>query len=238
MKINLNSNKKFFFLFRFNAFLNTERERKVVVLREGRNSGWGYFTHCAALCVLLALAVCHAPLLHDYTVVYRGSLDGAILACVVAAILHLFLWVLVWLILTVKQHWVFRLRVTVGRAAVRSARSVKLVTDVDLVSSTKHVDESTAPLLVVGGGRTYTVADTSPKKAIMGVIQKAAIERKARLTSQGQESADDDTEIYWLRPKPRSPKCSPSDSDKLNWFNKKLSSSQKHKVTFDDSVTK
>lgn len=65
----------------------------MVVLREGRSSGWGYFTHCAALCVLLALAVCHAPLLHDYTVVYRGSLDGAILACVVGAILHLFLWV-------------------------------------------------------------------------------------------------------------------------------------------------
>lgn len=80
-------------LFRFNAFLKTERERRVVVLKEGRGGGWGYFTHCAALCVLLALAVCHAPLLHDYTVVYRGSLDGAILACVVAAILHLFLWV-------------------------------------------------------------------------------------------------------------------------------------------------
>lgn len=125
-----------------------------------------------------------------------------------------------------------------GRAAVRSARSVKLVTDVDLVSCTKHVDDSTAPLLVVGGGRTYTVADTSPKKAIMGVIQKAAIERKARLTSQGQHDAqEDDTEIYWLRPK-LSPKCSPSDSDKLNWFNKKINSSQKHKVTFDDSVTK
>lgn len=147
---------------------------------------------------------------------------------------------LVWLILTIKQHWVFRLRVTVGRATVRSARSVKLVTDVDLVSCTKHADESAAPLLVVGGGRTYTVADTSPKKAIMGVIQKAAIERKARLTAQGQrqESTDDDTEIYWLRPKPRLLKCSPSESDKMNWFNKKLNSSQKHKVTFDESVNK
>lgn len=90
-----------------------------------------------------------------------------------------------WLVLTVKQHWVFRLRVTVGRAAVRSARSVKLLTDVDLVSNTS--DAAAAPLLVVGGGRTYTVADTSPKKAIMGVIQKSAMERKARLTAQGTE---------------------------------------------------
>lgn len=65
----------------------------MIVFRENKSSGWGYFTHCAALSVLIALAVCHAPLLHDYTVVYRGSLDGSVLACVVTAILHLFLWV-------------------------------------------------------------------------------------------------------------------------------------------------
>ncbi|KAK6639249.1 hypothetical protein RUM43_007520 [Polyplax serrata] len=222
---------------RFNAFLNAERERKVIVFRENKSSGWGYFTHCAALSVLIALAVCHAPLLHDYTVVYRGSLDGSVLACVVTAILHLFLWVLIWLVLTVKQKWIFQLRVTIGRAAVRSARSVKLVTDVDLVSCGKQGDDVTAPLLVVGGGRTYTISDMSPKRAIINVIQKAAMERKARLCAQGsQTTTDDDTEIYWLRPKPQSPKCSPSDSDRLNWFNRKLGSSQKQKVTFNETV--
>lgn len=39
------------------------------------------------------------------------------------------------------------------------------------------------PLLVVGNGRTYTISDNSPKKAIMGVIQKCVMEKKAR--SQG-----------------------------------------------------
>lgn len=77
------------------------------------------------------------------------------------------------------------MRVTIGRAAVRSARSVKLVTDVDLVSCGKQGDDVTAPLLVVGGGRTYTISDMSPKRAIINVIQKAAMERKARLCAQG-----------------------------------------------------
>jgi hypothetical protein len=162
---------------RFNSFLRTERERRVVLGGAGGPS-WGYFTHCAALCVLLALAVCNAPLLYDYTMVYRGSLDGAILATAVGAILHLFLWILLWLLLTIKQHWVFKLRVTVGRATVRSARSIKLVTDVDLVSA--HHDTLEAPLLVVGNGRTYTIADISPKKAIMSVIQRAALEHKTK----------------------------------------------------------
>lgn len=163
---------------RFNAFLRTERERRVVVLGGASGASLGYFTHCAALCVLLALSVCNAPLLFDYTMVYRGSLDGAILATAVGAILHLFLWILLWLLLTLKQRWVFKLRVTVGRATVRSARSVKLVTDVDLVSE-RH-DALEAPLLVVGNGRTYTIADISPKKAIMSVIQRAAMERKSK----------------------------------------------------------
>ena len=41
------------------------------------------------------------------------------LSSVIATILHLFLWIVVWLFLTVKQSWTFKLRVTVGRAAVR-----------------------------------------------------------------------------------------------------------------------
>ncbi|XP_063223104.1 protein tincar [Bacillus rossius redtenbacheri] len=226
---------------RLTAFLNQERERRVIVLRERRRGGWGYFTHCAALCVLLAIALCNAPLLYDYTVVYRASLDGAVLACVIGGILHLFLWVVVWLLLTIKQRWTFKLRVTVGRAAVKSARSVKLVTDVDLASGRQGPDDAGAavPLLVVGNGRTYTISEVSPKKAIMGVIQKAALDRKARAAQGGSgvSSMDEgDEQIYWLRPKPISPKTSPvTTSDRGTWLNRKLGGA-KHKVTFDDSL--
>nr|XP_003703497.2 PREDICTED: protein tincar isoform X1 [Megachile rotundata]XP_012141303.1 PREDICTED: protein tincar isoform X1 [Megachile rotundata] len=226
---------------RFTAFLNQERERRVILSKENRDkNGWVYFIHCTALCVFLAIAICSAPLLYDYSVVYRGSLDGVILACIVATVLHLFLWLVLWIFLTIKQRWTFKLRVTIGRATVRSARSVKLVTDVDLLSARDEEDGTSAPLLVVGNGRTYTIADASPKKAIMSVIQKAAIERKAR--SQGNtdsvdgESTVDDEQIYWLRPKLRpSPTRSPSDvngapNTEKGWLNKKF----KPKVTFND----
>ncbi|XP_043481058.1 protein tincar isoform X3 [Leptopilina heterotoma] len=228
---------------RFMAFLNQERERRVIILKEGRyGNGWGYITHCAALCVFLAIAFCSAPLLSDFVVVYRGSLDGAVLVCIISTVLHLFLWLILWIFLIIKQKWIFKLRVTVGRATVRSARSVKLVTDVDLLSARDEEDGTTAPLLVVGNGRTYTIADTSPKKAIMSVIQKAAMERKARGQGlngdsvDGESAADGAEQIYWLRPKFRpSPTQSPNDGvtattgDK-GWLNKKL----KPKVTFND----
>ncbi|XP_018400021.1 PREDICTED: protein tincar [Cyphomyrmex costatus] len=228
---------------RFTAFLNQERERRVILSKDGREgNGWVYLPHCAAFVVFLAIVICGAPLLYDFTVVYRGSLDGAILACIIGMILHLLLWLLLWIFLTIKQRWTFKLRVTIGRATVRSARSVKLVTDVDLLSARDDDDGTNAPLLVVGNGRTYTIADTSPKRAIMSVIQKAAMERKARSQGgnvdgvDGESTADGDEQIYWLRPKLRpSPTQSPNDtssaptSDK-SWLNKKL----KHKVTFND----
>ena len=102
---------------KFMTFVESEREKHSVVLP--RTSLWTYFPHCSAMCVLIALAVCNAPLLYDFTLIYKGSLDGTVLSSVIATILHLFLWIVVWLFLTVKQSWTFKLRVTVGRAAVR-----------------------------------------------------------------------------------------------------------------------
>lgn len=85
----------------------------------------------------------------------------------------------------------FKLRVTVARAVVRSARSVRLCTDVELLSGRRRSvvggsgsgggEASTEPLLVVGNGRAYTVADAEPRNAIMGVINKTQQDRKARL---------------------------------------------------------
>lgn len=216
---------------RFTAFLNHERERKVIALKDMGQSKWSYFTHCAALCVLLSVGVCNAPLLHDYTIVYRGSLDGVILACVIGGILHLFLWIVVWLFLTIKQKWIFKIRVTVGRATVRQARSVRLVTEVDLLSNSSD-DSSTQPLLVLGNGRTYSVQDVSPKKAIMSVIQKSTLTKKSKLEN-GSVCTEDDAEeqIYWLRPAATSTASSPDDTKKLCCFNKKA----KHKVTFNET---
>ncbi|QQP49948.1 Uncharacterized protein FKW44_010783, partial [Caligus rogercresseyi] len=85
--------------------------------------------------------VCNGPLLYDYTLIYKGSLDGTVLYTVIAVISHLFLWILTWLFLTVKQGWRFKLRVT-------AARSIKLVNDVELDS-----DAENGPMLIVGYGK-------------------------------------------------------------------------------------
>ncbi|KAK0161414.1 hypothetical protein PV327_009885 [Microctonus hyperodae] len=251
---------------RFAAFLEQERQRQIIMAKNNRrnSSGWSYFTHCAALCVFLALTICNAPLLCDYTVIYRGSLDGVILACILGTILHLILWIVLWFFLTIKRNWIFKVRVTIARATVRSSRAVKLITDVNLLASKSknangddddddeediddepNIDQdgsTSSPLLVVGNGMTYSIAEASPKKAIMTVIQRAVIERKAKrkhgeamIHGNNDTNVESDEQIYWLRPKLRpSPAQSPNGNGSTaidkNWLNKKL----RPKVTFND----
>lgn len=54
------------------------RERSIISIKPVET--WIYFAHCASLCFVLALAVVKAPLMHDLSAAYRGSLDGAVLA--------------------------------------------------------------------------------------------------------------------------------------------------------------
>merc|ERR1719346_88294 len=139
------------------------------------------YSHCAAMCVLIALAVCNGPLLYDYTLIYKGSLDGTVLACVIGTILHLFLWIVLWLFLTVKQQWKFKLRVTVGRHMVRNARSIKLANDIDLA------DRDSEAMLIMANGRTFSVTDSAPKKLIMNTLARAAIERDRALDEPSED---------------------------------------------------
>ena len=140
------------------------------------------------MCTLIALAVCNGPLLYDFTIIYKGSLDGTVLVFVIATVLHLFLWIVTWLFLTVKMTWKFKLRVTVGRAAVHNAKSIKLVNDIDLHHT--PVDKENAPMLIVGFGKTFTVHDQAPKKLIMRTLARAAME-----TDKALEEED----MYWLK---------------------------------------
>lgn len=53
------------------------RDRRMITIK---GDVWSYFAHCASLCFVLALAVVKAPIMHDLSATYKGSLDGAVLA--------------------------------------------------------------------------------------------------------------------------------------------------------------
>ncbi|XP_053680361.1 protein tincar [Anopheles nili] len=84
------------------------RDRRMITAKQSADV-WAYFAHCSSLCFVLALAVVKAPLMHDLSATYRGSLDGAVLAAALGSVIHLFLWIVLWLGLTAKRRWHFKL---------------------------------------------------------------------------------------------------------------------------------
>ena len=58
---------------KFMTFVETEKRKERILIREGHTTLWAYFPHCAAMCVLIALAVCNGPLLYDFTLIYKVS---------------------------------------------------------------------------------------------------------------------------------------------------------------------
>ena len=156
------------------AFVATYR-RELPELAEARCRLWGYFAHSAALCLLLAVGVADGPLLYDLSAVYRGSLDPACLVAVIGAIAHHFLWVLLWLALTLKTRWQFELRVSAARVSVPDAPHVQIVHEVAL----KRDRGESTPLLVVSDSGAFSVADTMAQNLILGVATRRCGPAKA-----------------------------------------------------------
>ncbi|KAI4461529.1 protein tincar [Holotrichia oblita] len=181
---------------RFKNFLNQNCQRKVILLKEGNTSRWIYFTHCAALFLLIAIGVCSAPLFYDYLIVYRGSLNSTILFCIIGGILHLFLWIVLWLFLTIKQNWDFKLRITIGNASVKQSNSIKLAAE---VFHTKKHDNFEQPLLVASNGYVYSVTENNLKSDIVDILHKDLSKSNTRSADTLSSDDNSDNQIYWLK---------------------------------------
>ncbi|XP_064078009.1 protein tincar-like isoform X2 [Macrobrachium nipponense] len=201
---------------KFNSFLNAEKEKYHILSKHGHQTPWSYWPHCWGLTVLVFMTAAASPLVHDWTVVYRASLDTSVLVATISTITHLFLWILLWMALTVKSRWYFKLRVQISKTIVTSTHSIRLVNEVQL---SKQVEDSEGPVMVIGAGKTYLLQEGSPKRSLMKLVMHTVTEKKAR----GEEE-----EIYWLRPKPPSGAAG-------SWNKRKHSPGVKHTVTFNDT---
>ncbi|XP_050303784.1 protein tincar [Anthonomus grandis grandis] len=214
---------------RFTAFINHQRDRKLITLQGSTSNAWLYFTHCAAFCVLISIGICNAPLVHDYAIVYKGSYDTISLICVIYVIFHLMFWIFIWLFLSIKNKWTFKIRISIGEAVIKESRSLRLIHSVHL--NNHHGEENQQPLLIIGNGRTYTVSETSPKKAIMEVLQKSAAIKKSKSNGSMAASEELEEEVYWLRPALDSASNSKNGGNKyFPWFRKR----GKQKVMFSE----
>ncbi|XP_037944889.1 protein tincar [Teleopsis dalmanni] len=83
------------------------RSRSMITIKS--NKAWIYFAHCASLCYILAIAVVKAPLLNDLNATYRKNFHHLTFFSVLISVVNFFMWIVIWLSLSAKRHWTFKL---------------------------------------------------------------------------------------------------------------------------------
>ncbi|XP_067133020.1 uncharacterized protein [Centruroides vittatus] len=147
---------------------------------QGKHSAGLLLLYSLLFVALIALPV--VPLMYDYMSVYCGSLDGLMLTAVLGTAIHLTLWILLWIFLTLK--------ITCGK---RNGREIPMGYSPNETQPCGYKPGKETPLFVIKGGQTYQVRERASKKAILHIIQKS--HERERCTSP------DNDDVYWLRPK-------------------------------------
>ena len=171
----------------------------------------GYLAHFTAFLALIALAICVCPLVYEYVVIYCGSLDFALFLAIASTATHLLLWIILWLVLTVKNKWHFNVTLDCNQYD-----SKYIVANRYDKKSMAGAVRGETPLLVIENGKTYQIRETASKQAIIGMAQNARIDHK-------MQSPADDEDIYWLKPKLSTPnkvlnKDTPEDDSAITWL--------------------
>lgn len=200
--------------------------RSHITARSSRSRLWGFFPHFMAFVSLMLIALCAIPMMYDLILVYCGSLDSAALIGATAIALHLLLWILLWLGLTLKNSWNFATEVNLPSSEPQAVR--------------RQPRKGDTPLLVIDHGQTYQIREVQSKQAIRNLAHTARFIHPPHVQSPGQDLED----IYWLRPKPPTPvgekkaqddeEAANENSKSLSWLRKKKQSPSKKKPAQDE----
>ncbi|KAI8121868.1 Protein tincar [Lucilia cuprina] len=189
------------------------RDRSIISFKS--NESWIYFAHCASLCYVLALSVVKAPLLNDLNATYRYNLHCPTFMAALVSVMHIFLWIIIWLGLTVKRKWSFKLPPLDAYAIIGKAPTQPL-----LMHNRGSLTNTTTASL-----NNSTTMGVSSSSASDNMEPKINSENSGNLISNASSSdvlndAHPD-DIYWPKITPSSPKLKVT-------FNEVTSTSEDH----------
>lgn len=113
--------------------------------------------YCASVLTLLAVIASESPLLYNAIVVFRSSLNSVVLVCLLNSTAHVFVWIAMWSVLTLKPCWKFNLH---------------LFLEYDTASMSDGNEDHRVPMLVVAHGATYSLTEKTAKRIVTSVVER------------------------------------------------------------------
>lgn len=136
--------------------------------------------YCASVLTLLAVVATESPLLYNAIVVFRSSLNGVVLVCLLNSTAHVFVWIAMWSVLTLKPCWRFDLHLFLeydptgcgGGGGGGGAPA-------------DGADDQRVPTLVVAQGATYSLTERTAKRIVASVVERVVADY-ARVNASGK----------------------------------------------------
>nr|CDQ00609.2 Bm10949 [Brugia malayi] len=145
----------------------------------------GYAPHIFAIILLVLIVITKAPTIYAHMVIYQHEEKALLLSCIVVDIVFLFAWIILWLILTLKRDWNFKVVHQVHEIiALQNGPQTMIASPKKIME--KKPSELKNSLILMHGDQMYLTDDTIAKKSLLRQTQKNVI---------GTASED----IYWLK---------------------------------------
>ncbi|VDP12646.1 unnamed protein product [Onchocerca flexuosa] len=145
----------------------------------------GYASHIFAIILLVLIVIAKAPTIYAHMVIYQHEEKMLLLSCIVIDIVFLFAWIILWLILTLKRDWNFKVVHQVHEIiALQNGPQTMITSSTQIIE--KKPSELKNALVLMHAEQIYITDDTIAKKSLLRQTQKNGI---------GAASED----IYWLK---------------------------------------
>ncbi|XP_017039987.1 protein tincar isoform X2 [Drosophila ficusphila] len=179
------------------------RDRSIITLKSHQT--WIYFAHCASLCFVLALAVVKAPLLNDLSATYKNNLHCPTFLAALVGVTHLLLWIVIWLCLTIKRRWHFKLPPldsTYGGLLGKASAQPLLMSSGQRTGSNSSSSGCNSTSTTVNGGDSKPDMMSTATSTELG-MSGGGLNGGMGGTGMGLAAQED---IYWPKLTPSSPK--------------------------------
>lgn len=152
---------------RFNSFVKRQTGGHKTVV----DAYSSLMPYCASVLTLLAVIACESPLLYNAIVVFRSTLNGVVLVCLLISTAHVFVWIAMWSVLTLKPCWKFNLH---------------LFLEYDpWTAGPDGGEDQRVPMLVVAQGATYSLTEKTAKRIVTSVVERVVTDY-TRVSSSGE----------------------------------------------------
>uniref|UniRef100_A0A0N5BQ52 Protein tincar n=1 Tax=Strongyloides papillosus TaxID=174720 RepID=A0A0N5BQ52_STREA len=139
----------------------------------------GYGPHMLAIIVLVLTAISQCPTIYALMILHQYENKAILLHCIIVRVAYLFIWIILWLILTLRKNWNFKVTHPVNEIInLQNAQKVlNLSNDQDDSQDRRTLSSKLKnSMLIMQGDYMYLTNDVVMKQSIISLVHRNKVE--------------------------------------------------------------